>query len=50
MTERPKILAEIQEECRCFAAEIGDKTLALILYRAAYDLEQYVRKSRPTKH
>jgi hypothetical protein len=45
MTERVKTLAEIQEECRRFAAEVGDKTLALILYRAAYDLEQHARQA-----
>jgi hypothetical protein len=46
MQEHPKTLAEIQEDCRRFAAEIGDTTLALILYRAAHDLEQYVRKDQ----
>jgi hypothetical protein len=46
MTEHSKTLAEIQEDCRRFAAEIGDTTLALILYRAAHDLEQYVRNDR----
>jgi hypothetical protein len=45
MTEHPKTLAEIQEECRRFAAEIGDTTLALILYRAAHDLEQLARQA-----
>jgi hypothetical protein len=49
MTECPKTLAEIQEDCRRFAAELaqfGDKkTLALILYRAAYDLEQHARQA-----
>jgi hypothetical protein len=46
MTENSKTLAEIQEDCRRFAAEIGDTTLALILYRAAHDLEQYARKDQ----
>jgi hypothetical protein len=41
MTERSKTLAKIQEDCRRFADELSNKTLALILYRAAYDLEQH---------
>jgi hypothetical protein len=44
MTEHSKTLAEIQEDCRRFADEVGNPVVALILYRAAYDLEQHVRK------
>jgi hypothetical protein len=42
--ERPKTLAEIQEECRRFAAEACDPKVAQILSRAADDLERYVRE------
>jgi hypothetical protein len=42
MSERPKTLAEIQEECRRFAAEIGIPDVARILSRAADDLERLV--------
>jgi hypothetical protein len=45
MTECSKTLAEIQEDCRRFADEVGNPGIALILYRAAFDLEQYIRKS-----
>jgi hypothetical protein len=38
-------LAEIQEDCRRFADEVGNPVVALILYRAAHDLEQHVRES-----
>jgi len=46
MTERPKTLAEIQENCRRLADEIRDPDVAIILYRAAHDLLQCVRKER----
>ena len=48
--DRPKTLAEIQEECRRFAAEIGDSEAAWILGRTADDLERHVRESdRPKR-
>ena len=54
MTERPKTLAEIQEDCRRFADEAGNPVTALILWRAAYDLHQLARKGQtetvPTRH
>jgi hypothetical protein len=43
MTERPKTLAEIQEECRRFAAETSDQKVARILSRAADDLGRVLR-------
>jgi hypothetical protein len=45
MPKHSKTLDEIKEDCRRFADEIGDKTSALILYRAAYDLEMHTRQA-----
>ena len=45
MPKPSKTFDEIKEDCRRFADEIGDKTLALILYRAAYDLEMHTRQT-----
>lgn len=39
-----KTISEIKEDCRRFADEIGDKALALILHRAAYDLEMHIQR------
>jgi N-acetylglucosamine kinase-like BadF-type ATPase len=54
MSERQKTLAEIQKECRRFAAEIGNPEASRILSRAADDLERHVRQSQTestaTKH
>jgi len=52
MPERLKTLAEIQEESRRFAAEIGDPEVARILSRAADDLERHARQTAgaQTKH
>jgi hypothetical protein len=44
MTESSKTLAEIQEDCRRFADGVSNPVTALILYRAAFDLEQLARK------
>ena len=44
MPERQKTLAEIQEECRRFAAETGDPEASRILRRAADDLERHERQ------
>jgi len=43
--DSPKTLREIQEECRRFAAEIGDPKAARILSRAADDLERHAQES-----
>jgi hypothetical protein len=54
MPERQKTVAEIQKECRRFAAETGDPEVSRILCQAADDLERYARLSQakgdPTKH
>jgi hypothetical protein len=39
-----KNLAAIQEDCRRFAAEVGDREAARILYRLADNLEQQPRE------
>jgi hypothetical protein len=45
MTERSKTITEIQEDCRRFAAETGDREVSRILSRAADDLERHVQNS-----
>jgi hypothetical protein len=52
MQQRPKTLAEIQEECRRFAAEARDPEASRILNRAADDLERHARQrvDIPTRH
>lgn len=49
-----KTLAEIQEECRRFAAETGDPEASRILSRAADELERHGWQSQTggaaTKH
>jgi hypothetical protein len=48
MQERsPKTLAEIQEECRRFAAEVSDQKASRILSQAADELERYAKETRP---
>jgi hypothetical protein len=49
MPERPKTIAEIQEECRRLAAEIGDPKVSRILCRLADDLERHAGKTAATK-
>jgi hypothetical protein len=44
MPKPSKTLAEIKDDCRRFADEIGDKALALILYRAAHDLDMHIQR------
>jgi hypothetical protein len=44
MPKPSKTLSDIKDDCRRFADEIGDKALALILYRAAHDLEMHIQQ------
>lgn len=44
MPKPSKTLVEIKDECRRFADEIGNKAVALILHRAAYDLEMHMQR------
>jgi hypothetical protein len=45
VTEGPKTLKEIEEECRRFAAEIGDPKVSRILSRLADDLKRHLGKA-----